>query len=151
MRRSRRWAILATVLIVLAGGLGWWEYARYSPLSEQIPGLYTGTALDNQSTIVFRFSPDGVALEEVYSPGAAQPRSVNRSRWRLSGRILVLESGAAASAPVRFLQSLTERFERPILGNVQSRFRVASADESGLALDIGGGVTWVLSRMLGER
>jgi hypothetical protein len=150
MREARGRVILAAVLVALVGGAGGWQSWYSSSLSRQVPGRYTARAFDNQSTVIFRFSPDGAALEETYPAGAAQPKSVVSGRWRMSGRVLVLENGTAATAPVSLLHSFAEQFESPILGDVQSRFRLASADESGLVLDLGGGVTWALSRIAGD-
>jgi hypothetical protein len=59
-------------------------------------------------------------------------------RWRLSGRVLIAETGPAALAPVGTIQSFVERFDGPLVGNEVSKFRIVSADEAGLVLDIGG-------------
>ena len=147
MRKPRKWMILLIALVALVGGWLWWR--SLSP-ARLVPGRYTALAFDNQSTIVFQLSPDGSALEETFPPGAAQPKSAVRGRWRLSGRVFVLENGTAATAPIGLLDSFAERFERPMLGNVRSRFRLVSADESALVLDLGSGVIWTLNRTAGD-
>jgi hypothetical protein len=143
MRQVRNWLTLVAVLVALAIG---WQAWRSMSLARRIPGRYTAIAFDNQSKVVFQFSSDGLAFEEVYPPGAAQPTSTVRGRWRLSGRVFVLENGTAATAPAGLVDSFIEQFESPSVANERSRFRLVSADESGLMLDLGSGVTWVLSR-----
>ena len=149
MQKTRRRMVLAAGLVALVGGVGGWLYWSAASLARWVPGRYTATALDGLSTVVVRFSPDGAAVEEIYPPGAALPKSTVSGRWRLSGRVFVLEDGPAAAAPVGPLDAFLEQFEGPLLASGLSRFRVVSADESGLVLDLGGGLTWSLSRTAG--
>jgi hypothetical protein len=143
MRNARTWLILVAVLVVLVGGSLVWNAKSWS---RRIPGRYTAVRFDGETKVVFQFSSDGSSLMEIFAPGAAQPKSTVRGRWRLSGKVFILEVGAAASAPIGWLDSFTEQFEKPLLGGERSRFGLVSADETGLVLDIGRGLTWTLNR-----
>jgi hypothetical protein len=142
MQNARKWLILAAVLVALVGG---WLVWRAKSWSRRIPGHYTAVGFDSKSKVVFQFSSDGSSLIEIFPPGVAEPKSSVRGRWRLSGKVFILEDGAAATAPVGWLDSFNEQFEKPLLGGERSRFGLVSADETGLVLDLGG-LNWTLKR-----
>jgi hypothetical protein len=138
----RTW-LLGLALVVTAVGLGLWLFDPAPRL--WVPGTYTATSLDGVGTTVLRLAPDGSAVWEDFPRDASASTVRPASRWRLSGRVLILESGSAAAAPVDFLQSLFERYDTPIMMPEVCKVRVVSADRSGLILDLGG-VRWVLRR-----
>jgi hypothetical protein len=146
MRKPLRWLLALAVLLVVAGAVAWIVSAWRGPGRGRLAGTYAGAAFDSRSTFVLRLAPDGSSQEEVYPPGASRPKSVIRGRWRVSHGLLVLENGGAASTSVGLGQSLGEMFEGPSLGNEVSKFRIVSADDTGLVLGLEGGVTWELAR-----
>src|SRR5262249_10572051 len=111
-----------------------------------LTSYYSGVAFDGRSTLVLRLAPDGSSREEVYPPGASRPKSVVIGRWRVSHGLLVLENGGVATTSVGGGDSLKEMFGGPSLGNEVPKFRIVSAEGSGLVLGLEGGATWELSR-----
>jgi hypothetical protein len=150
MRTTRRRLVLVAVPLVLLTGVGAWMYWQSWRLERWVPGRYSTERFGDPAPAVLRLRPDGSLLWDVYMFGTERPAIPVRGRWRLSGRVLVLEDGDAAAAPIGLLQPLTERFKRPSFLRDWSRSWVTSADESGLVLDLGDGITWTLTRTVGE-
>ena len=150
MQRTRKWSILAVPLVALLCGLGWW-YWYHSQLPRQIPGHFTAPGMQGGDvTCQFWFSPDGTWHSGLYATNVTLPAVTFSGRWRLSGRMLVLEGGTAATVPVSFFKAFMERYETPIHGHEVSRFRILSANESRLILDPGEGLPWTLTRVSEE-
>src|SRR5262245_20169990 len=111
--KKRRWLLASGVLLVIAVAFGWKAYS-FAALRERIPGDYTTTCFDGKRSVVMRFAPNGSLWWEVDPPDPTKP--VTLRRWRLCGRVLVLEEGAAASAPVSFIDSFATMFANPLMG-----------------------------------
>jgi hypothetical protein len=150
MSRTRRRLILIAVPLVLVTSVGGWTYWQSWKVARWIPGRYTGERFGDLSAAVLRLRPDGSLLWHVDMFNHGRYEITVPGRWRLSGRVLVLEDGQAATPPVGLVQALTERFERPMFVRDRSRSWVVSADETGLVLDFEGGITWTLTRTAGE-
>lgn len=137
-RRRRRLLGVAAFVVVLA--LCVWGYDRATSPRRWLVGAYTSTRLDGEETVTLRLAADGSAVMEcrdAVRPAAYLTRVVGR--WRLAGRVLSLETGESALAPVGVAQHLFERFEPPTdtRGRGLLRSRVVSADAGGLTLDLG--------------
>jgi hypothetical protein len=146
---GRRWRrrLLGAAAVAAVAILCIWGYHRVTALGRWVPGTYTAISWDGKGTTTLRLGPDGSAVWENYVPaGAAAPSTRFVGRWRLSGRVLLFETGAKAAAPVGVFQPLFERFDSPLQTQEMSRSRVVSADPSGLTLDLDG-VEWRLQRV----
>jgi hypothetical protein len=142
----RRWLLVSAVLLT-AAGLGVW---LYDPITRGwVPGVYTAPSLDKERTITLRLAADGTALCESCPTGSVTPTRLKSGRWRLAGRMLILEFESAASVPVGVFQPLWERYDAPLETPEIMRWRLVSADSRGLVLDLGD-VHWVARRVTGE-
>jgi len=149
MRTTRRRLVLIAAPLVLLTGVGAWTYWQSWKVARWVPGRYATDRIGDLAPAVLRLWPDGSLVWDVYMFGTDRPAIPVRGRWRLSGRVLVLEDGDAAAAPVGLLQPFTERLEQLMFVRDRSRSWVTSADESGLVLDPGG-ITWTLTRTHGD-
>ena len=150
MRRVRKWSILAVPLVPLICGLGWW-YWYHSQSPQHIHGHFAAPGIrGGDMTCQFWFSPDGTWHSGTYAPNATQPAMTFSGRWRLSGQMLVLEDGTAATVTISFFKAFMERYETPIHRHEVSRFRILLANEFRLTLDTGEALPWTLTRVLEE-
>lgn len=134
MRKSRsRFLLGAAILAVFGYGCLWWT----SSPSRFIPGTYTGMALDDKTPTVDRFAADGTYSMDWVPPGETRSKTATRGRWRASGRVLVIETGATAATPIGPLQRFTERFSDPIATPEMTRMGIVSADDTKLVLSYG--------------
>lgn len=137
MPKTSRRRGLALVLLLAAAGVAWFAWSYWAD-GGIVPGAYT--ADEGAATVVTRFGPDGAWVQERFPAGATVPAAVASGRWRVAGRVLVLETGAAAAAPVGALDRFAERFREPLLGSEVTRLRVVSADADRVLLDYGNDV-----------
>lgn len=148
MVKVRKRSLVALALLITGVGAValWWLYSSWAALQGGVVGKYTGSFWGQGPPVLLQFKSDESFVLEEYPPGSTLPGLPIRGRWRMSGRVLILETGAAAHAPVGIARSILEGFDRPLITSERAKVRVVSADKEGLVLDLGG-VNWVLKRV----
>ncbi|QEL16053.1 hypothetical protein [Limnoglobus roseus] len=122
-KSRRRW--LVAVLVVMAGTAALYGYAWWASVARWVPGTYSSTDPDGQRHVV-RYNPDGTL---------SSPSGGTAIRWRVAGRMLILEPVTAE--PPGWIESVRDRFREPLFSNTVTRYRIVTADETGLVLSWG--------------